>query len=278
MKTHPHVRDGVMLLSLFIVCICTCVSCGSPQKQLEALQEAYAQGEYARVQALTDTYLEKSYQPQWLLYQGAASYQLGEMQRASASLKLFLATEPSGSEDAMTATHMLLGAARSLGDDNTVIACAETLNAAGATSQEERASWYASLVGQGRLGEAATLLGGLQGTMDIRQFAVLAVESGSTTDVVTQALDSWLRDMAEQQKAEFRSLYLTAVDMVTKRNDATLMIALSQQVFDIYQDEATLVALGDIYAASGQRVMARKLWTQATTTWDSETARRRLFQ
>ncbi|MFA6687883.1 MAG: hypothetical protein ACOX6K_04085 [Sphaerochaetaceae bacterium] len=279
MVKHLRYRAVIMLSSF--LCIMTLFSCSNTATNIKTLDDRFSRCDYAGTYELASRYLQQDIQSGYLLYKGVSAWYLGAIDEAARALELYLAIAPVEDTGRTLALRTVLEAAARTGNHRQVIAAANELEALGEGSLESRKDLYASLLAVEETDTADQVLETLLApVLPPDQFGKLTVEAHAPTHLVASSLSSWLAELKSGEEQTLIGLYDTAVEYIRLRDDADQMLALAQA---IYADErlstdsdrsVSALRLGDIYAASGQKVLARRYWTEAAKNGQVAAAKR----
>lgn len=285
MTMHLRQRAVLMLFSFFcffslIVCLS---SCSHTASNLKKLDEVFSAGDYAGTMEMASQYLHQDLQCGYLLYKGVSASFLGLPDESSRCLELYLAMAAENDGGRPLALRTLLDVATQTQKYQQVVSVAYELEDIGQGTQKSRMELYKALIATNEQEQADKVLNDLLATtLTPKPLSLLAVDAKAATSLLAASLEMWFDGLAQEDAALFLSTYAQAVELVRFRSDGGILLAVGELVHDsgLYQDvrDASLVALclGDLYAASGQKVLARRFWNEAVKLNGNITAQGRL--
>lgn len=282
MNMHLRQRAVLMLFSIFLL-LGSLSSCSNTASNIKKLDEAFSAGDYTRTMELATQYLSQDIQSGYFLYKGVAASFLGLPEEASRSLELYLAIAPESDEGRPLALRTMLDAAVQSGSLRQVVSVANELESLGQGTLDSRMELYKALIALGSQEQASVVLNDLLApVLAPKSLCLLAVEAKADTSLMAFSLESWFQELEGTDRPLYLATYVAAVETARSRYDGAALLPVAKTVYDsgIYADdrEASLVALclGDVYAASGQKVLARRFWNEAVRYDGNRTAQERL--
>lgn len=277
-------RAILMLFFLFFVfCLGCLVSCSNTATNLKKLDEAFSSGDYARTMQLATQYLNNDFQSGYLLYKGVSAAFLRLPDESSRALGLYLAMTSESDDGRPLALRTMLDTATQTGSLGQVISTAYELEDIGQGTLKSRKELYKALLVTGEQEQAEQVLNDMLSPMLApKELCLLAVDAKASTSLLVSSLEAWLSELDKEDASLFLSTYAAAVETARFRQDGEMLLPITKGVYEggLYTEvgDASLVArcLGDLYASSGQKVLARRFWNEAVRLDGNSIAQERL--